>query len=148
LPLSQPSRDENDRVIPHDHDGISNDDWAIRRISERQLVLDPKVVGGKRISSIAFNPSIGPNGGMSVDLQSQIEEAGLNAMAFVTTPVWFGSVRFKVGQLRNVGFMVGYDPLETNLYHGEVWGGFTRSKKLQIQQLCEWFVHIENVSII
>jgi hypothetical protein len=146
LPLKPPPHDDNGRVIPHDHEDISNDDWVIRRIPGEQLVFDPKV-GGKRISSIAFSPSSGLNGGMSVDLQKQIEDAGLDAQVFVTTPHWIGSVRFNVGQLRNEEFKVGYDPLKDNLYHGEVWGSFTTSKKRRLKQLCVWFVQIENVTI-
>jgi hypothetical protein len=41
--------------------------------------------GRKRLSSMAFNPSSGPQGGMSVDLQAQIEEAGLNCREFINT---------------------------------------------------------------
>jgi hypothetical protein len=67
LPLKPPPRDEVGVVIPHDHDEISSDDQIIRRISEQFLVKDEKT-GGRRISSMAFNPSTGPNGGMSVDL--------------------------------------------------------------------------------
>lgn len=147
MPLKPPPHDDNGRVIPHDHDGIFHDDWVIRRVSEKQVVLDPKVIGGKRISSMAFSPSSSPNGGMSVDLKKQIEEAGLDAQVFVTTPVWIGSVRFNVGQLRDEKFKVGYDPLKDNPYHGEVWGSFTTSKKSRLKQLCVWFVQIENVTI-
>jgi hypothetical protein len=144
--LKPPPRDNNSRVIPHDHEDISHDDWVIRRITRKQLVDDPKT-GCKRISSLAFNPSSDLNGGMSVDLQKQIEDAGLNAQEFVTTPDCVGSVRFNVGQLRNEEFKVGYDPLKNNPYHGEVWGSFTTSKKRRLKQLCVWFVPIDNVII-
>lgn len=146
MSLTQPPRDENGRVIPHDHEGIFSNDRVIRRIPDQQLIFDPKI-GGRRISSMAFNSSSGPNGGMSVDLQKQIEDAGLDAQAFVTSPFWIGSVRFKAGQLRNEEFKVGYDPSRKNPYHGEVWGSFTESKRRRLKELCEWFVPIENVSI-
>ena len=38
------------------------------------LNLEPSY--GKRLSSAVLNPSSGHNGGLSVDLQQQIEEAG------------------------------------------------------------------------
>jgi len=84
---------------------------------------------------------------MSVDLQRQIEEAGLHVQTFVTTPVWIGSVYFNVGQLREEEFKVGYDPSTNNLHHGEVWGSFTRAKQQKLRQLCKWFVPIPDVSI-
>ena len=96
---------------------------------------------------MAFKPSSGLNGGMSVDLQQQIEVAGLNTKDFVTTPPWIGSVRFKAGQLRTEEFMVGFDPKDSNPYHGEVWGKFTKAKQNRLRQLCEWFVPIDDVSI-
>jgi len=82
-----------------------------------------------------------------VDLQRQIEEAGLDAKVFVTTPRWTGSIRFEAVQLRNEEFKIGYDPFPDNPYHGEVWGSFTKTKIAKLFQLCEWFVQINNVVI-
>jgi hypothetical protein len=157
LPL-QPLRDENGDVVPHDHPEILNDHGVIRRISDEHIVFDEKI-GGQRISSMAFHASTDRNGGMSVDLQHEIEKAGLDAREYVTTPRWFGSVHFQAGQLRDEGFMVGADPIEImsgteakprvdpNPYHGEVWGRFTKGKQRRLLQLCEWFVPIAGVSI-
>ncbi len=153
--LKPPPRDENGKVIPHDHRGILPDDGIIRRIPEQHVVVDEKIGGKRRISSMAFKCSSGQDAGMSVDLQRQIEEAGLDAKAFVTTPRWVGSIRFRAAQLRSEGFKVGFNPIEadpnqgidTNPYHGEVWGSFTRSKQKRLRQLCEWFVPIDGVSI-
>ena len=119
----------------------------IRRISDKYLVVDPKI-GGKRISSMAFSPSSGSNGGMSVDLQKLIEGAGIDARTFVTTPVWIGSVRLKVGDLRKEKLKVGFEPTKANQFHGEVWGNFTMEKKERLKELSEWFVPIEDVSIV
>lgn len=147
MSLLPPPRDEKGGVIPHDHIEICSNDGIIRRISEQQLIFDEKS-GTRRISSLALKPSSGPNGGLSVDLQQQIEDAGLNAKSFVTTPRWMGSIRFEAGHLRAEGFLVGYDPIfPENPYHGEVWGNFTRSKQAQLFQLCQWFVPIENTLI-
>lgn len=146
MPLQPPPRDERGDVVPHDHEGILQDDGIIRRIPEQHLVVDDKS-GRRRISSMAFKPSSGQNGGLSVDLQRQIEEAGLDAKDFVTTPRWLGSVRFLAGQLRAEGLMVGFDPTELNPYHGEVWGSSPKSKQRRLLFLCEWFVPIDGVSI-
>lgn len=147
MPLQQPPRDGNGKIIPHDHDGLLPEDWVIRRISGQYIVDDPKEEGGKRISSMAFSPSNGPNGGMSVDIQKLIEEAGIDARTFVTTPVWIGSVRFKVGDLRGEELRVGFEPTRPNPFHGEVWGNFTKSRKERLKGICEWFEPIAEVSL-
>src|SRR5262245_45699412 len=134
--------------MPHDHQGISSTDGIIRRISEQWIVDGPG--GSKQISSIAFKPSSEPNAGMSVDLQAQIEEAGLDCREFLstTTPQYAGSVRFEAGKLRESSFQVGFDPLPTNPHHGEVWGRFTDSmRKRTLPSLAKWFVEIPGVVI-
>ena len=146
MPLKPPPRDEGGVVIPHDHDEISSDDQIIRRISKQFLVKDEKT-GGRRISSMAFSPSTGPNGGLSVDLKRQIEEAGIDVRQYVTDARWLGSVYFTAGALRENGFLVGFDPLPSNAYHGEIWGSFPRPQKKKLHQLCRWFVQIDNVEI-
>ena len=90
MPLAPPPFDSNGEIVPHDHDGILPDDGIIRRISEHWVVYDQKL-GHKRISSMAFKASSVPNGGMSVDLQREIEEAGLDAKVYVCSPKWIGS---------------------------------------------------------
>ncbi len=150
----KPPRDKNGTVIPHDHPGIFPEHWVIRRVSELYLVSDPKKGDHLRISSMAFQPSSGANDGMSIDLQHEIEEAGLDPMEYVTTPTWIGSVCFLVEHLRTENFMVGSDPIEEgspdvpeNPYHGQVWGNFSRGKRRRLQQLCEWFVPIDGVAL-
>lgn len=146
MPLTPPPCDANGEVVPHDHLGILPDDGLIRRISE-QLVINDQRRGCRRISSMAFKPSSGDRGGMSVDLQSLIEEAGLNTKAYVTTPRWIGSVRFVARDLRATGLLVGYHPIPDNPHHGEVWGCFTRSQQRALQTACEWFVEIPGAAI-
>jgi hypothetical protein len=143
VPLSPPPRDGANNVVPHDHQEIANDDDLIRRISEEQTVVDDK--GVRRVSSMAFNCSTGPDGGMSVDIKRSIEEVGDDAATFVTTPRWIGSVIFKVGVPRSLGFQVGYDPIPGNDHHGEVWGKSTKATKKRIQSAARWFVQIPDV---
>lgn len=140
MPLTPPPRDANGKVIPHDHSGIGNDDGVIRRIAPNQWVYDPKV-SGKRVSTAVFQASTDPNGGMSVDLQSLIEEAGLDPKEFVSTPKWNGAVRFTAGELRGEGLKVGYDPIpKENECHGEVWGNFTRGVQKRLVSMAKTFV--------
>lgn len=144
--LTPPPRDEFQNVLPHDHPGIDNADGVIRRISPHHIIFDPKV-GGQKISTMVFEPSSGINGGVSVDLQRQIEEADLVARDYVSEPPWLGSVRFTAGTLRNEGLQVGYDPVPENQHHGEIWGNFTKGKKKQLLRLATWFVEMEGVSL-
>ena len=146
MPLTSPPRDEHG-VIPHDHHEILSDDLVIRRVSAYWTVDDPKVPGGKRLSSMAFEKSSGLVGGMSVDLKRQIEEAGMDARLWVTSPRWTGSVTLRVGDLRSEGFKVGFDPLDDNPYHGEVWGQFSKGKKKSLMNMCKWFVQLDGVAL-
>lgn len=84
---------------------------------------------------------------MSVDLQRAIEDAGLDARTYVTTPRWIGSVRFVACDLRGIGLQIGYHPLETNPYHGEVWGAFSKAQRHALRNVCHWFVEIPGVDI-
>ncbi len=84
---------------------------------------------------------------MSVDLEKLIIEAKRDPRMYVTTPRWTGSVRFEAGRLRDEGFMVGFDPLPENPYHGEVWGKFTKAQQSCLQRLAVWFVPIPGVTL-
>ncbi len=145
MPLSKPPLDDNGEVLPHDHQGIADADRVIRRISDEHVVSDPKVLGGKRISTLAFQASSDGNRGMSVDLEVSILEAGLDAKAYVTTPKYLGSVWFSAGLLRAETFMVGYDPLIDNVHHGEVWGNFSKGRQRKLLKIAQWFVEISGV---
>jgi hypothetical protein len=123
-------------------------DGIIRRITVHHIVEDAQ--GRRRLSSMAFSPSSGPNGGMSVDLQAQIEEAGRDCREFISTtsPEGIGAIRFEVGALRGVNLQVGFDPQPSNPYHGQVWGNFTNAMKRQtLPRLASWFMRIEGVNI-
>jgi len=150
--LTAPPRDSDGCVLPHDHDEIGNDDGVIRRISELWITADKN--GNRRISSMAYKASSGPNGGMSVDLVALITAGGLDPRVYVTTPRWVGSVIFTAGNLREAGFRVGYDPLEeqppdqpANPYHGEVWGAFSKGQQKRLAEMARWFVALEGVSL-
>lgn len=112
MPLSAPPRNPDGSVQPHDHPEILNHDWLIRRVSTEWVVTDPKVPGNKRLSTRAFDlssPEFG--GGMSVDIQKLIEEAGVSVVEFVTSPRWTASLRIQTGSLRAKALQVGYSPV-------------------------------------
>lgn len=145
--LSPPPRNAAGQVEPHDHQEILSNDGVIRRISPVFVVPDKD--GLPRVSTMAFQPSSeAQGGGLSVDLQREIEESGRDALQFVMKPPWIGSVRFTAQQLRNEGLIVGYDPLvPDNPFHGEVWGDFSKGKKRKLLQIAQWFVAIPDVSL-
>lgn len=109
-------------VEPYDEDEISPDQTIIRRINPVQHVVRDDNRGCSRISTKAFSPSSGENGGMSVDIEAQIVQANLDPREYVTTPVFTGAVSFVAGAVRALNLRIGYDPIDENPYHGEVWG--------------------------
>ena len=138
---------------PHDDETIEADDQIVRRISPDHHIVWDENRGCNRISSKAFSPSSSPNGGMSVDIEKLIIEAGLNPYEFVTNPEFTGSVVFLAGAIRQIGLIVGSNPLQENPYHGEVWNcntpkKFTKSQKKKLASACNWYVTIPNAEII
>lgn len=146
-------------VEPYDDFEIDDDDPIIRRVDPDQHLVRDENSGEMRISSKLFSPSSGPLGGMSVDLLRLIEEAGLHAQDFVTTPVFRGSISFSAGSVREAGLRVGRNPLvgiagvPDNPFHGEVWGPparpnrFTNTQKRAILEAAEWFVELQGVKL-
>ena len=146
-------------VDPYDEPEIEGEDVIIRRVNPNQHVYLNENTGKLRISTKLFSPSNAPKGGMSVDILKLIEDAGLDAHEFVTTPVFTGSVCFKANDARTVGLVIGYDPIqnvpnvEDNPYHGEVWrtdgnpNKFTRTQQKALIEASEWFVELPSVEI-
>jgi hypothetical protein len=139
-------------VNPYDENGIGAADIIIRRINPAEHVVPDQNRNCNRISSKAYSPSSGQNGGMSIDVEALIRKAGLQPQIFVTTPVFTGSVAFEASSIRSLGLWVGYEPLTLNPYHGEVWGAvrhtkFTRSQKSGLASSANWYVQIPNVSL-
>jgi hypothetical protein len=139
MPLQPPARDANGLAVPHDHAEIVADDVLVRRISEQHI-------RDGRISTMAFQPST-DGGGMSVDIAKLIQEAGLTPQDYVTDERWPCSVFFLAGALRGEGLQVGYDPIEGNPHHGEVWGIATKGQKNRLRALARWFVRADNIAL-
>jgi hypothetical protein len=148
LPLSPPPRDANGNVIPHDHAEILANDGLIRRISPQWVVSDVKSPTGKRLSSEAFamsSPERG--GGMSVDHERTIIEAGYDVADHVTSPPWIGSIRVTATQLRAYNLQVGYSPLKSNLFHCEAWGSLSKKQSKTLRLASTWIVEISGCSL-
>ena len=92
---------------------------------------------------MAFQPSSGEKGGMSIDIQKLIEKDGLDPKIYVIVPPFIGAVRFITRDLREEDLLVGFEPLEENPYHGEVWGKFNKAKQNRMCVNAEEFVIIE-----
>ena len=141
--LDEPPRNEDGEVTPHDHDGILGEDRIIRRVA-REWVVEKR--GKKCLSSIAYSPSSGPAGGMSVDVYELIASDGLDPVEYIKDPKHIGAVIIPVSGVRGLGFNVGYHPMDGKKYHSEVWGGFSRGNKRKMSEMAEWFVEIPGVA--
>ncbi len=139
-------------VAPYDEGDISPDDCIIRRINPEQHVVWDDNLDKRRVSSKAFTPSSGTDGGMSVDIENKIIGANEDPKEYVTTPVFTGSVHFLASAIRELDLWIGYDPLPDNPHHGEVWGNprpnrFKSSQKNGLHRLAQWYVALENVDL-
>jgi hypothetical protein len=118
-----PPRDQQGRIVPHDHPEILDKDYVIRHTVPQDLCID---AGRKRLSSGAFSESTG--GGMSVDIEEWMRADGLDPLHYVMDAT-HGAVRLNVGELRKLGFQVGWDPDNAHPHHGGVWGIGNGSKR-------------------
>lgn len=139
------TRVEASLTIPHDDETILPNDLIIRRINPDQHMVMVQNEGRRRLSSKAFSPSSGEHGGMSVDAEKLIRERGQDPHVFVTTPVFTCSVWFTARTIRELGLMIGYEPIPENYAHAEVWGGtrpnrFTGSQQRSLREQAQWYV--------
>ena len=122
---ADPLRDAQGKVISHDHVDIRDEHHVIRHTTPNDLHPHEK-----RLASGAFSESTG--GGMSVDIEEWMVADGLDALHYVTDPS-HGAVRISVGELRRLGFKVGWDPGH-HPHHAAVWGignGSSRRRKVK-----------------
>jgi hypothetical protein len=107
---SDPQRDAQGKIVPHNHPEITDDSCIVRHIN-------PREVHKGRVSSGAYTES--KEGGMSVDIESWMLADGLQQLHYVSADE--GARRFRVGDLRAMGMMVGWDPDGGHYHHGAVW---------------------------
>jgi hypothetical protein len=107
---SDPQRDAQGKIVPHDHPEITDDSFIVRHIN-------PREVHEGCVSSGAYTES--KEGGMSVDIETWILTDGLPQLHYVSAAE--GARRIRVGDLRAEGMMVGWDPDGGHPHHGAVW---------------------------
>ena len=139
-------------AAPHDAPDIAAVDFVIRRINEKRHLVWDHDRQCRRISSMAFQASSGYGEGMSVDIEALIVAAGEEPQSFVVDADFAGAVAILVGNVRQLNLLVGYDPLDANPYHGQVWrspqaGQFTRRQRKGLAKAAAWYVEIEGVAI-
>ncbi len=132
-----PLRDSNGKIVPHDHPEILDEHHVIRHTVPHDLCLD---AGMRRLSSGAFSES--SDGGMSVDLEAWMRPDGLEPLHYVTDPT-HGAVRLNVGELRKLGFQVGWDPDSGHNYHGAVWGIAGSKQRRLVQKVAATVKRVE-----
>lgn len=147
MSIKPPPLDEGGRVIPHDHAEIL-DDWVIVRRIRRDW-LKEVTDGHIGISTAAFTESSEPPKGMSVDIESLISASDINPRELIVSASLPFAVKFNVGELRELGLKVGFDPIvatsqfPANPFHGEIWGVFTRGMKNNLRKIAKWYVEPE-----
>lgn len=137
---------------PHDDPNIQDDDVIIRRINPIHQTIYDSNIGATRISSAAYSPSSGVDGGMSVDHERVILACGHDPVAYVTNPTYICSVWFSAGEVRALGLRIGYEPLPDNSAHGEVWPtdgatGFSKKQKKGLASSARWYRQGEGIRL-
>lgn len=90
---------------------------------------------------------------MSVDLLALMIAVEVDAQSHVTTPQFTGAIALVASAIRDLDLRVGYDPVPSNSYHGEVWGKerpnkFTNAQSRGLANAARWFVAIPDVELI
>ncbi len=139
-------------IDPYDEAQISATDTIIRRINREQHVVWDENRQKHRISTKAYNKSSGLKSGMSVDIEKLIINAGEDPTTYVTTPVFTGSVKFSASDVRMLNLWVGYEPVQENPHHGEVWAttekkSFSDGQKSGLANIARWYVELPEVDL-
>jgi hypothetical protein len=125
---SDPLRDAQGKIIPHDHPDIGDDCYVIRHISPPYDLHPEEQTGIVRVASGAYSES--KEGGMSVDIEAWMIADGLDPCHYLSDPAE-GATRILVGELRKLGMKVGWDPDSGHIHHGAVWGvGSSKRRKI------------------
>lgn len=128
-----PPREPSGNVTPHNHAEILDQHHVIRHTTPHDLCQEVDT-GLRRLSSGAYCES--SEGGMSVDIEEWMAADGLDPLAYVVDPA-HGAVRLNVGELRSLGFTVGWDPVDGNPHHGEIWGIANGKRRRKIAGIAE-----------
>jgi hypothetical protein len=132
MPTTPPLRDQNGKILPHDHPEIGDADYVIRHIvPPNDLHTDPDT-RRTRVSSGAYSES--SDGGMSVDIQPWMHQEGIDDFHYLPDETQ-GATKIRVGELRKLGLKVGWDPDAGHKHHGAVWGITNTSIRKKVARL-------------
>jgi len=109
--MQPPPRDTSGNTQPHDSAEIANEDWLVRGVS-------PYFFKNGRLSSGVFKSSSkkrDPFRGLSVDLIKLAPTKNYYSEKYI------GAVKFRAEVPRATGLSVGYDPMEDNICHCQIW---------------------------
>jgi hypothetical protein len=118
--LDAPEKDEDGAVVPHDHAQILNEDIILKRVSQQHLV---EVGDGLyRVSTAIFSQSSDKYRGSSINILKVIENLGEEVEAYCRRRgETVGAIALTAGAIRDEEGLVGFEPLEDDLAHGEIW---------------------------
>lgn len=139
----EPQTDDEGNVVAHDNPAIDSASLVIRKISKHHIVDDAN--GNPIVTTASMQPSTSGNKGLSVDLEALILSDELDPRKIVSAPEWLGTVSLTAGEFRSEDYQVGYDPQPENIYHGEVWGHFSRGRRKRLLGIAQWYVEIPGV---
>lgn len=114
-----PQRNQDGKIIPHDHPEIVDDDFVLRHIVPPHDLHPDTTKNIVRVSSGAYSES--SDSGMSVDILRWMTEDGLDECHYLADET-VGATKVRVGDLRLMGLQVGWDPESGHPHHGAVWG--------------------------
>jgi hypothetical protein len=126
-----PPRDQQGKIVPHDHAEIFDTHHVIRHTTPHDL-CSGDIPGTRRLSSGTYSES--KDGGMSVDIVEWMVADQLDELHFLSDPT-HGAVRIRVGDLRALDLKVGWDPDGGHKYHGAVWGVRSSSKRKRVANI-------------
>ncbi|WP_368507902.1 hypothetical protein [Bradyrhizobium lupini] len=127
-----PFRDQHGTILPHDHPEILDADYVLRHIVPPHDLHPDPAKGTVRVSSGAYSES--SDGGMSVDIIRWMAADGLDACDYLAED-GMGATKIRVGDLRALGLMVGWDPDTGHEHHGAVWGIKDQKQRRRISKL-------------
>jgi len=151
--------DKTGKVIPYNDTSIPAESDVFRGVSEQHIVVGHD--GKKRISTAFLEPSsLGrdPYQGISIDIETKMLSDEINPVNCMSEKTcshgkkcYLGVISFTTSSFRDLDFLVGYDPLPTNPFHGGVWQNgankMTKGKRKRILRNANWLIEIDNVSI-
>ena len=147
MPISEPTRDRDGNVQPHDHPDIIDEAGLLRYVHPDHWIED-RNAGNWRLTSGAFKD----DNGTSVGLETLLQESGKPSTHRLLRG--YGLIRLRAGDARSLETWVGWNPVRdrgpglSNEYHCQIWGiaGESKSKKKsrarEFREMCEWTVRI------